>query len=539
MLDEKHPSEFGVFNIRREIPIPQGTRIETVVEAVALAMERFEALRTRFDSGPDRLQILSIKGTVPVIAIEIEGDEHESLNDYIDHWQRKHFGDEYSVRFAITIEHNSVRRLYVVYNHMTVDGISAGLVDAAITDRMRGIGAHSNPKSRAMQPFEIQEYEHSQLGRARSSRAAGHWANVLRQIPGTTFSPRIDRATRPVQSVHGPQRIIQAAYNSAALAKSQAMTAQRLGVSRPSIVAAAFFSLISVLTSNNYVTLQILCSNRLSREVENSVTNLAQNAVAPVDCSGATFDTIAKRVSGAALRAYRHGRYDPTIEDELMREVRSERGMHVTRDSCMFNYIDAVGDLPVAEFKPLGKVKWLGSSSRWTAPTLKFNVLSARSMVHLRIEADDAYLARADVELLLRGVESICAEAATRDIEISDIVDICGISPMVRSDEWIYRDRTHVDLRSTRSLLEEISGVESASIAIEEGDEGDPKIACRVYVENERITARHVHSSIVDRLHSFPNGSAPTRYDVYLGGRNRGRLLDSGSGRGDTRPDSS
>ncbi|MFB8033730.1 condensation domain-containing protein [Streptomyces sp. NPDC056004] len=536
MLDEKHPSELGVFNIGREIPIPQGCRAEIVVDAIALAMEQFEALRTRFSPSPDQLQTLSSKGALPILAIEIDADEHESLNEYIDHWRRKQFGDEFSLRVAMVIERDSVRHLFLVYNHMTIDGTSAGLIDAAIRDGIGGVGVHSNPISHSMHPFEIQEYEHSQLGKARSARAAEHWANVLRQIPGTAFSPRVDRDSRPTQSTHGPQRIIQATYNSATLPHSQAQAAQRLGVSQPSIVAAAFFSLISVLTSNHYVTLQILCSNRLSRELQNSVTNLAQNAVALIDCSGATFDTIAKRVSSAALRAYRHGRYDPRIEDALMREVRSERGIHVTRDSCMFNYIDAIGDLPVAEFEPLGQVNWLDSSSRWTSPPLKFNILSARSMVQLRIEADDAYLSRADVELLLQGVERICAEVATRDIEISEIVDMCEISPMVRSDEWIYRDRTYIDTSSTQNLLDEIPGVRSASLAIEEGFGGDPGIACSIYAENEKITARYVHSKIVDRLHSFPNGSAPTWYDVYLAGRNGKRLLDSGSGRGDGRP---
>ncbi|MFD0340144.1 condensation domain-containing protein [Streptomyces sp. NPDC127117] len=537
LLDEKHPSELGVFNIRREISIPQGVRVEAVVEAIALAMEQFEALRTRFNPNPDRLQILSDKGTLPITAIEIEDDEHESLNEYIGHWQQAHFGDEFSIRAAITIEHKSVQHLFIVYNHLTIDGASAGLIDAFISDSIRGTSAHSN-SSRPIQPFEIQEYENSRLGRARSARAAEYWAHVLRQIPGTTFSPRADRSTRPAQSTIGHQRIIQATYSSASLSQSQAKIAQRLGVSHPSIIAAAFFSLISLLTSNHYVTLQILCSNRPPSEVK-SVTNLAQNAIALVDCSGATFDTLAKRVGGAALRAYRHGRYDPRIEDDLMREVRSERGIHVTRDSCMFNYVNTTDDFPASEFEPLGEVKWLGYSSRWTAPPMKFNVLSAGSMVRLRIDADDAYLTRNEVELLLRGVERICAEAATRSIKISDIIDMCGVSPTVRSDEWLYRDRTYIDLRSARNLLDGIPGVESASLAVEESDAGDSKITCNVYAENERITARYVHSSIVDRLHSFPYGSAPTWYDVHLAGGRGGRLLDSGSGRGDARSDSS
>ncbi|MFI8436223.1 hypothetical protein ACIGJO_21200 [Streptomyces sp. NPDC079020] len=260
-----------------------------------------------------------------------------------------------------------------------------------------------------------------------------------------------------------------------------------------------------------------------------------RTAIALVDCSGATFDTLAKRVGGAALRAYRHGRCDPGMEDELIREVRSERGMHVTRDSCMFNYINITSDFPAAETESLGQVKWLSSRSRWTAPPMRFDVLSASSVVQLAIEVDDVYLNRADVELVLRRVEGICAEATTRDIEFSEIVDICNISPIVRPDEWIYRDRTYVDLRSSRNLLEGISGVEQASLAIDEDGGGDSKTNCSFYVENETITAGCVHAGIVERLHSFPNGSAPTWYDVYLAGGNGGRLLDSGSGRGDAR----
>ncbi|MDV9194477.1 condensation domain-containing protein [Streptomyces sp. Wh19] len=536
LLEEKHPSELGLFNINREISIPQGARVETIVEAIVLAIERFEALRTRFNPGPDRLQILSSKGVLSITAIEIEGDEHESLNEYIDQWQRNYFGDEFSIRVSIAIERNSVRRLFLVYNHVAIDGTSAALVNAAIRDSIKGISVHSDSVSRSMQPFEIQEYEHSQLGRERSARAAEHWASTLRQIPATAFSPLAEGATRPAQDINGPQRMIRALYNSADLSQSQAKVAERLGVSPSSVIAAAFFSLISVLTSNNYATLQVLCSNRPRGELQESVSNLAQAAIALVDCSGATFDTLAKRVGGAALRAYRHGRYDPSMEDELIREVRSERGIYVTRDSCMFNYINVTSDFPVEEFESLGQVKWLSSRSRWTAPPMRFNVLSASSMVQLAIEADDAYLNRADVDLVLRGVERICAEAANRDIEISKIIDICNISPMIRSDEWIYRDRTYIDLRASRNLLEGVPGVESASLAVDESDGGDSKINCSVYVENERITASYVHAGIVDRLHSFPNGSAPTWYDVYLAAGNRGRLLDSGSGRGDTRP---
>ncbi|MFD7617929.1 condensation domain-containing protein [Streptomyces sp. NPDC059802] len=537
LLEEKHPSELGLFNIKREIPIPRGARTETIVEAIALAMERFEALRTRFDSNSDRLQILSSDGTLPITTIEIEGDEHESLNKHIDHWQRNHFGDEFSIRIAITVERNSVRRLFLVYNHVAVDGASAALVNAAIRDSIMGISTHSNSAYRSMQPFEIQEYEHSQLGRARSARAAEYWAHTLRQIPATAFSPRAFRPTRPAPSTNGPQRIIRAAYKSANLSRSQEKVAQRLGASHPSIIAAAFFSLISVLTSNHYVTLQVLCSNRPRGELQKSVSNLAQAAIALVDCSGVTFDTLTKRIGSASLRAYRHGRYDPNMEDELMREVRSERGMHVTRDSCMFNYINVTSDFPVTEFEHLEQVEWLSSRSRWTAPPLRFNVLSASSMVHLEIEADDTYLTRADVEVLFRGVERICTEAATRDLEISDIVDICEISPMVRSDEWVYRDRTYIDLRSTRHLLEGIPGVESTSLAIDKSDGRDSKITCSVYAENERIAADYVHARIVDRLNLFPNGSAPTWYEVYLAEGNGRRLLDSGSGRGDARPD--
>ncbi|MGW2108897.1 condensation domain-containing protein [Streptomyces sp. NPDC001948] len=538
LLEEKHPTELGLFNLKREIPVPQDTRIETIVEAITLAVERFESLRTRFNPVSDRLQILSSKGTVPITVIELDDDEHEPLNEYINHWQLNHFTDEFSVRVAITIENNSARRLFLVYNHVTIDGASAALVDATVRDSIRGISTRADSAYQSMQPFEIQEYEHSRPGRARSARAAEHWAHVLRHIPATAFSPRAGGPARPAASIDAPQRIIRASYDSTSLSQSQTKIAQRLGVSPPSIMAAAFFSLISVLTSNHYVNLQVLCSNRPRGELQESVANLAQAAIALIDCSGVTFDALTKRVSSAALRAYRHGRYDPDMEDDLMREIRSERGMHVTRDSCMFNYINITGDFPVPEFESLGKVEWLSSRSRWTAPPLRFDVRSTSSTVRLAIEADDAYLTRGDVESLLRGVESICARATHHDIEISDIIEICDLSPIARSREWIYRDRTYVDLHSTRNLLEGIPGVESTSLAVEESDGRDPEIICRVHAEDEKITAADVHAGVVDRLHSFPNGSAPTWYDVYLAGGSGERLLDSGSGRGDARSDS-
>ena len=81
---------------------------------------------------------------------------------------------------------------------------------------------------------------------------------------------------------------------------------------------------------------------------------------------------------------------------------------------------------------------------------------------------DASLLPAGEIEMLLRGTESLLVAAASGDVDLDRLAEITGVRPVERGVGWLRIDRSWVQLDAIRRLLADALPGPAAAFAVRE-----------------------------------------------------------------------
>src|SRR6185369_5751275 len=108
------------------------------------------------------------------------------------------------------------------------------------------------------------------------------------------------------------------------------------------------------------------------------------------------------------------------------------------------------GYAPTAGPAPADGFAWLPATDLPARLVCYLNRLD--EIAEFVVWADVRRLPTARLELLVRGVEKLLVAAATRDVDLTELPALTGLSPVDRGADWCFGDCGWVDLAEVRRL---------------------------------------------------------------------------------------
>ncbi|MBO2447188.1 hypothetical protein J4573_08840 [Actinomadura barringtoniae] len=286
--------------------LPPGHSPERVMDVLRALVERHDTLRTRFRPSDDGRLVQHVAGT-GVLPIEVHdlGDDPEAL---VGRWAADFQSTPYDLAADLPFQVRigtagpDARLLMFGTPHLTVDMLGSRVL---FDELLHGLDGMPPPGPPGLQPAEVAELERSTTGRRTLRRALDHWRAVLDDAPPAGF-------TGPE---HAPEstRYWQGGIVSRAVPRAVETLAARYGVSTSHVLLGAMAALVGRRTGAQRCLVRMVVGNRGRPELRNAVGSLSQEVVASVDLVADRFEDLVRAARVSALRAMRHGRYDPDL----------------------------------------------------------------------------------------------------------------------------------------------------------------------------------------------------------------------------------
>ena len=231
--------------------------------------------------------------------------------------------------------------------------------------------------------------------------------------------------------------------------------AERAGTSAQMAVQAALGAVLAARAGLDHCVLLGVANNRYTKELREYVGTQMHESLISMDVQAARFDELVRRAGTATLKAGLNSLIDGAETKKIIQRVGRRRGVAFTRD-CMFNDLSTGPQTPV---RPTGEtaLRWL----RWAENPglLQVNLLQAEPELILGAStADCARVPRAELELLLRGVERLLVAAADEDLDLMRLAEVTGVRAPERDEQWLRIDSCWTDLREVQRLVGDALG---------------------------------------------------------------------------------
>ncbi|WP_329430124.1 condensation domain-containing protein [Streptosporangium sp. NBC_01495] len=431
------------FNMPWVLPVYGRRDLGVVLGAVRRLVERHETLRTNFRrGGGGMVQCVARVGRLVVEVVEVAegggvGPMGVAREVAVGLAARVFdYAGEVPVRCAVVMVGGRPRAVAFGLSHLAVDG---GALDLLAAD-WRGLLAGVEGPDPGWQPMDQAVFEREGAGVERGERAFRHWRAVLEGVPRSMFDYPPGLGEVP--------RFIRVRMESVALGVAAEVLAARWRVSSASVLTTASAVLLSVLTGHRRVVMQLIAANRHDPRIGVLVGPAAQDGIFALELPEGTLSEATRLGHRQALTAYRHALYEPLRLMAMREELGRERGGPIDL-SAYFNDTRGGGDWPdLPAVEPPGDPAAIaalterttfspaGSWEHVDATTVQFITGQARHTCELHLLADTAYLPRATVHALLRGMETLLVRAVAEDVPLDTVAALCGITPVERPPGW-------------------------------------------------------------------------------------------------------
>jgi hypothetical protein len=459
------------------LTVPPGTTLDDIAAAMAILMARHESLRTTFPADKPPVQRVARTGELVIDVYEIDGETTDSavLTVPLTRLLRSREFDlaaDLPLRMAIAARQGEPRAAVIVYSHMAVDFASMALIDREFTALVSDPG-HRDVGPPAHQPLDQAADERSARGKRRNEAALRSWEAQLRAMPQCMYAVPLDAA--------GPGGGGSGWLWSRAAALALPHVAARTGVSRQIVVFAALCTMLAWRSGHTECILPVAATNRYQRHLRGYVGPLAQDCTMTVDTRARGLDEVVSRAAAAAVRGYRNGLVQITALMSLIERVERDRGIIYARH-CVFNDLSLhLGDTDdgAAPCQDPGEAKLALTQTRFAAlaaPPIEEILLFLLQQVSGELilgglTRDASLLPTGEIEMLLRGTESLVVAAASGDVELGRLAEITGVRPVERGAGWLRIDRSWVRLDAIRRLLADALPGPAAAFAVREHDD--------------------------------------------------------------------
>jgi Condensation domain len=326
------PEEQAQAHLCRVAPLPAGLSVADVTDVLTTLRARHEALRTTYDlsdpTAPRQVVHRDVDFALPVeqVAASSPDDAAEVADRVATDLENAAFDltREQPWRAAIVVVDGRPTHLAIVLHHIAVDLAALDLL-AADFEALLGQKTLPAPASQ----LELALTQHSE-----------QWA------PRRRDTEQYLRGTLTLAGQAPPRGIVESGgetrrvtLHSRTAVPAATAKAERLGISLPSLVAAAYGFSLHQLTGADHVLLHLMSANRLYPGTERLVASVCQLVpLSSVLGDGESFDAYAKRMHWETLRAYRRGSFDTDLEQRIRREVESTVGP--IQPAFFFNYME-------------------------------------------------------------------------------------------------------------------------------------------------------------------------------------------------------
>jgi hypothetical protein len=395
--------------------LPEGVTVEHIAASLRYVMGRHQALRTRltFDEDGDPRQEVFESGEITLEVVDAgDADPDDVAEELRIRYEEKDFdyAGEWPVRMAVVTKDGVATHSVAIYCHLALDahGLNVLIADLAAMDPHTGDGG--DPVT-AVQPLEQARQQQTAAARRQNAAALRHWERVLRTASPQRFGESTDKRE--------PRCWGMSFYSPAAELAMRAIAARHTTDTSPVLLASYAIALARTV-GNNPVVLQIAVSNRFRPGLADSVSPLAQASPCLIDVADVTFDEAVARAWQAAMTTYLNAYYDPQHRAALVESINAERGEDIDLQ-CYFNdRRDPMGDpvtdttptaQEIADALPASRLSW-GPHTEIPQPKLYLDVNDAEGGVEFTMMADTHYVSPADMEAIVRTLESVVVEAA-------------------------------------------------------------------------------------------------------------------------------
>ena len=396
--------------------LPGGVTADDVSATMSFLMSRHQSLRTRLRPGADgRLQqVLVSSGTawLEIVDADDEADpyvfarELEAAFDKAD----RDYAQGWPLRMAV-VRHRGVPVYQVMAMcHTTSDGFGVLAMLADLAARDPRTGAASGPVT-AMQALEQARVQASPTGQRQSRAAQRHWERVLHAIPARRFPGSRDQRQ---------PRWWEVIYDSPAGFLAMQAVAARTGVDTSPVLLAAFAVALARTTGVSPVVPRVQVNNRFRPRFADTVSPIAQTCPCVIDVTGNSFDEAVARAYRASMAAYKNAYFEPARIRALVVAAGHDRGEDIDvdlvyNDRRLATPREAAGSRPdpdaLRAALPRTTLTWTEQSDEPT-DSCHIHIRDSPDSINVLVGFDTHYVSPADLEGVLRGVESALVEAA-------------------------------------------------------------------------------------------------------------------------------
>lgn len=475
--------------------LPDGVTVEGFGKALGPLFARYESLRTTFLLDGEPRQRVASEGRQPIDVYTSDGDlDDEAIVAHIVSRLRAtpfDLASELPLRIALLVEHGTVRVGLSVFTHMAFDIGSMALVGLHLTE-LTTDPAYTIPADQGWQPIDRAEWELSPSGQRQLRASLSFWERQLSTVPHCMYAVPTTRPARattvdwaPPGSSPAARRAPAFEMRSPAAAMAVPHIAARSGTSPTMVVVAAFVAVLAHRTSHRRCAFVSLVGNRVGRHLHGYVGTLAGPSLVVVDADAVSFDELARRLGLATLSAARHAVVDVGELNEMQKQVQLARGVVSARDVVVNNIHQALGLSAAAALPPLTEVAAAAERTQayWAEwervpQLLNFRIFELHETeVYFRLgTASITWVPPGDLEMMVRGIESLLLAAAGADVELARLTDITGVVPVTRGPGWRYVNGCWVELSQVRRLVADALAPTATSVFFETTEDGSERL---------------------------------------------------------------
>lgn len=394
--------------------MPDGSTLAEQVELLRFVVSRHPALRTRLRLTADGQvqQVCSAAGQVRLWVVEAGNADPPAVAQRVrDLLTAKPFDyqQEFPVRMAAIMAGGQVSQLVIEYLHLAVDAGGLSALQADVLARDPVTGEPAGPVT-AVQPLELAAKQASPAGQRQSAASLRQLERVLRTAePALLGQPR-----------EGPAEYRALRYRSPATALALARIGQAQQLPAPSALLALFAMSLAAELGVDPVWTMVLVGNRFRPGLADSVSQLVQSSPFVLELgAGCSFAEALARAQQGLLQTYKTAYYDGARQLELIERIERERGCPIQLGVYFNDRQDERTAGQPAEPASDEELRAALALSSWhdqPGPLpdagLFVNVDHQPDALDFPVSYDTRYLDRAEVERIVRGIETFAVRAA-------------------------------------------------------------------------------------------------------------------------------
>ena len=388
-------------------PLDPGTTVEDIAGELAYLMSRYPSMRTRLrlDDIQRPTQVVAGSGEITLEVYEVgDRDPDDVAQDVHDRYRDTEldFTAEWPVRMAVIRGRGGLTHQVVLVSHFVTDaaGAMVMMAEVAVLEAAPPTG---------QQPLDQAAWQRSPVGRRHNDAALRYWQGILRAAAPRRFADPAVR-TRP--------RYWQGEFTSPALRDALRTVVRRTGVDSTTVLLALYAASLARVSGVEPVVIRPMVSNRFRTGLAGVVCTLCQAGLLMIEVGDASVDELLQRIRRSALPAYKYAYFDPIGMTALRARVARERGVDIEL-GCYFNDRRGPDREQALAAGPTvhdgAGMRWLSTKDEPAVEPLFVHVDDAPDTMRITIQLDADYLAPADGEAVLRGMESLAVDAALRE----------------------------------------------------------------------------------------------------------------------------